>query len=283
MSKYIKYLSIALVLLAVIFGLNSNVEAKENKKAKDSDVTVAIVDGQKIKKSEILNVLKGQNIPPNVPMEALYPQIIDTMINDILLEKKVKKAKLDNDPEVLKRLKIAKKQIINAVFLEREIDKMVTANKIKAKYDELVKKHKGEKITHARHILVKTEKEAKDIIAELDKGANFAELAKTKSTGPTAGNGGDLGYFSKGEMLPEFSKVAFEMKVGTYSKKPVKTQFGWHVIKVEDRKDMVPPPFETIKPSLISQLRQEAIGEYAKKLRKEAKIERFDMNGKPLK
>ena len=118
---------------------------------------------------------------------------------------------------------------------------------VKARYDKEVAALPKQEEVHARHILVKTEDEAKDVIKQLDAGKDFAELAKEKSTDPNKDDGGDLGYFSRGRMVKEFEDAAFALEKGTYSKTPIKTDFGYHVIKVEDKRDAPPPPFDQVK------------------------------------
>ncbi len=125
----------------------------------------------------------------------------------------------------------------------------------------------------ARHILLKSEADAKSVIAELDSGANFAELAKSKSTGPTAKNGGDLGWFKPNQMVPPFAQAVSEMKKGSYTKKPVKTQFGWHVIKLEDERKLTPPKFEEVKEQIRSIKTNQKIQQYVIELRKKAKVD----------
>jgi peptidyl-prolyl cis-trans isomerase C len=133
----------------------------------------------------------------------------------------------------------------------------------------------------ARHILVKTEKEAKEIAEELKKGGNFEEIAKAKSIGPSAPRGGDLGHFTKDKMVPEFSEVAFKLKKGQISA-PVKTNFGWHIIKVEDRRMQQLQEFEAIKSRIRNVLLRQKVTEIADTLRKNAKIEYLDADAKPV-
>ncbi len=127
----------------------------------------------------------------------------------------------------------------------------------------------------ARHILVETEDEAKAILEQLKAGADFATLAKEKSKDPGAADGGDLGYFNKGQMVPEFSEVAFKMYPGQLSN-PVKTQFGWHIIKLEDKRQRKPPPFDAVKDQLAEYVARRAQTAFVTKLRERAKIERLD-------
>ena len=120
----------------------------------------------------------------------------------------------------------------------------------------------------ARHILLKTEDEAKTVIAKLDTGTDFVELAKEKSTGPSAKSGGDLGWFAPGRMVPPFARAVAEMKKGNHSKTPVKTQFGWHVIKLEDSRKMESPKYDDVKKQIADSLNNQRVQEYVKKLRK---------------
>jgi peptidyl-prolyl cis-trans isomerase C len=150
-----------------------------------------------------------------------------------------------------------------------------TDQAMKKVYDDASKQIAGEEEVHARHILVPTEEEAKKVKAELDKGADFAELAKKESKDPGASDGGDLGFFTKDQMVPEFSKVAFALKPGQISD-PVKTQFGWHIIKVEEKRTRKPPSFDQVKGQIETYVQRKAQADYVAKLRAGAKIERMD-------
>ncbi|MCW5770881.1 MAG: peptidylprolyl isomerase, partial [Rhodospirillaceae bacterium] len=147
-----------------------------------------------------------------------------------------------------------------------------------------VKAYKGDEEIRASHILVKTEQEAKDIIVQLEKGADFAKLAKEKSIDPSKErNSGDLGFFTKDQMVKEFADAAFAMKKGETTKAPVKTQFGWHVIRVTDRRTKDAPKFDEVKDQLRQKLAESIAQEEITKLRSAAKIQRFDAEGKPQK
>lgn len=254
-----------------------------NAKENPANPVIAVVNGEEIRRSDVQDFVS--NLPQQfaqAPVEQIYPMVIDQIINGTLVFQKAEKAKLSDDPEVAKRLTDAKKQIMRSVYIERQLEKRVTDTKMREEYTSLQKETQGKKETRARHILLETEDEAKAVIKELNAGTDFAELAKKKSVGPTAPNGGDLGYFTEDAMVPEFSKAAFALKPGTYTKEPVKTQFGWHVIKVEDRRDIQIPPYEAIKAQLQAQLNQEALDNILEDLRAEAKIERFTLDGQPL-
>ena len=150
------------------------------------------------------------------------------------------------------------------------------------KIERFKKENKGKQEVHARHILLATEEEAKQAIKSLEGGAKFEDLAKERSSGPTAKNGGDVGYFAKGEIVTEFSDAAFKLKPGTYTKAPVKSQFGWHVIYVEDKRERAVPDIKDIEASIRNKLGQDAIESLVKSLRAKADIKRFGMDGKPV-
>ena len=142
-------------------------------------------------------------------------------------------------------------------------------------YDDAVKQMPAEQEVHARHILVPTEDEAKAIEAELKKGADFAALAKEKSKDPGAADGGDLGYFTKDQMVPEFAEAAFKLDKGQISD-PIHTQFGWHIIKVEEKRNRKAPDFDQVKAQIETYVTRKAQADYVAKLRETAKIERMD-------
>jgi peptidyl-prolyl cis-trans isomerase C len=150
-----------------------------------------------------------------------------------------------------------------------------TDEAMKKVYEDASKQISGEQEVHARHILVETEEEAKAIEDELKKGADFAELAKKKSKDPGASDGGDLGFFTKDQMVPEFSNVAFALEPGKISD-PVKSQFGWHIIKVEEKRNRKAPDFEQVKAQIETYVTRKAQADYVAKLRETAKVERMD-------
>ena len=250
---------------------------------KPGNPVVAKVYDKEILRGDVLNFIS--NLPENVrqmPFQNLYPLALDQVVNNHVVGEKAKNANLSDDKEVTDLAAQAKEQIIRNVYLERQIDAAITQKKLQDAYNTLLEKIGDVQETKASHILVEDEAAAREVIKELDGGADFAELAKTKSTGPSADRGGDLGYFAKTEMVPEFADVAFALDKGAYTKDPVKTQFGWHVIKVEDRRQRPAPEFEAVKPQLEAQLRQQILGDLVKEWQKEAKIQKFDINGEKV-
>ena len=180
------------------------------------------------------------------------------------------------------RLRRYEDRLIQEAYLNKAIKDAETEDQLKARYQTFAKEKAGHEEVHARHILVKTEAEANAIIAELGKGADFAELAKKDSTDPGGKSGGDLGYFGHDDMVKAFTDAAFALPKGQYSKTPVKTEFGWHVIKVDDRRVGKPPSFEEAREQLSRDLAHEIIDAKLHDLRGAAKIEEFGLDGKPL-
>jgi peptidyl-prolyl cis-trans isomerase C len=248
------------------------------------DPVVARVNGVELHRSDV--DAARQSLPPQaqqMPMEKLYPILLDRMVDNALVTEAGRAQHLDQDPQVREQLKRDEDQLVERAYLERAIDKASTQEALKAKYQEWVKGKPAEEEVHARHILVKSEDEAKSIIAQLQKGADFADLAKKYSTDPSgSSNGGDLGWFGKNEMVPEFAEAAFATPKGQYTKTPVKTQFGWHVIEVLDRRTKLPPSFQEAQPELRNLIARDVISAQLADLRKGAKIETFGLDGKPL-
>jgi peptidyl-prolyl cis-trans isomerase C len=248
------------------------------------DPVVATVNGDEIKRSDVFNFISG--LPEQVrqmPVQNLFPLALEQVINNKIVSARADAAKLESDPEVVKIMEQAKGQIVRNVYVERQVKEGITQKKLLKAYEDMLTKMGDVQEIHARHILVDSEEKAREAIKKLDGGAKFEDLAKELNTAPSKDNGGDLGYFAKTDMIPEFANAAFALDVGKYSKDPVKTQFGWHVIKVEDKRKRPEPQFEQVKPQLEAQLRQEILTGLLEKWQKEAKIKKFDMNGEPVK
>ena len=249
-----------------------------------ADPVVAIVDGTPIRRSEMLATQR--QLPAQfqqMPLEAIFPILLERMIDAKLISVAGRNAGLQNDPEVKSRIAAYEERVVQEVYLTRKISAGATDAELRKRYDAFVKANPPKEEIHARHILVATEAEAIAIIAELAKGGDFKKLASERTTDPSGKTtGGDLGFFGKDEMVPEFSVVAFALKDGQLTDKPVKTQFGWHVILVEERRT-VAPSFEEVREQLTSDLSQEIVNEEVQRLRKDAKIERFNPDGSPRK
>jgi len=246
---------------------------------------VAKVDGQEITRVDVFRYIKmmPQNIQ-QLPPETVYPLALDQVVNTRLVQNKAEAAGLENDPEVKQQLDLAKQQLIRSVYVQREVDKKISEGDLKKAYNEYVGKLPEVKEIKASHILVGTEDKAKELIAKLKDGGDFAALAKENSGDPgNKDKGGDLGWFSAQDMVPEFSEAAFKLGKGNISETPVKTQFGWHVVKVTDSRERPKPTYEELKPMIQVELRRTELEEMLKDWKESAKIEKFDINGDPLK
>jgi len=245
----------------------------------NEDPVVAKVNGEDIHRSALEQIRAAVPYLKDVPLEHVYDALLENVISLTLVAEEARKDGLLEDPTVKRNIVAAERQILRSVYLNKEIEKKVSDDQLKADYKVWLKDNPPQDQIHARHILLKTEKEAVDVIKELDGGADFETLAKAKSTGPSAPSGGDLGYFVAKDMVPSFSEAAFALKKGEYTKKPVKTQFGWHVIKTEDRRKVDAATFEEVKPKLYEKAAMKMAAEIEKKLLDKAEIERFNMDG----
>jgi peptidyl-prolyl cis-trans isomerase C len=211
-----------------------------------------------------------------VPPDAKRDYLITYVGDMILLTQAAEAKKIDASEDFKQQLEFTRKKLLMAKLLDSEAKAASTDEAMRKVYDDATKQMKPEEEVHARHILVETEDEAKSVKEELQKGANFAELAKSKSKDPGASaEGGDLGFFSKDQMVPEFADAAFKLEKGQTSD-PVKSPFGWHIIQVEEKRTRPVPDFEQVKPQLESFVTRKAQSEYLAKLREGAKIERLD-------
>lgn len=248
------------------------------------DPVVGQIGDTKIMRSDVFNYIG--TLPEQIrqmPLQTLFPLALDQVVNDRIIGMKADQAKLESDPEVTKLFEQARGQILRNVYVERELNKAVSQKDLLKSYEKLLEGFQKVEEVHARHILVKDEAKARELITKLDGGASFKDLVK-ESTDPTAAqNGGDLGFFSKDMMVPEFANAAFAIEPGKYSKEPVKTQFGWHVIQIDEKRQRPEPQFEAVKPQLEAQIRRERLNEMLQKWQKEASIKKFDINGKPVK
>ena len=237
--------------------------------------TVAKVNGKKISQDQYQRHLKlltaqtpkGQQAPTN------RQQILNDLINREILLQEAIKLKLYKNKKVLAQIEQTKANImIQALFAQSPVAEPISDKELKDVYKQQVSSVDPKEFK-ARHILVKDEAKAKELIKKLNDGANFQELAKTESTGPSGKDGGDLGWFSAAQMVPEFSKATSAMKKGTHSQKPVKTQYGFHIIKLEDSRKREAPKFEDVKEQIRPLVQNKRVQDYIVKLRSKAKIE----------
>lgn len=245
------------------------------------DPVVATINGQPIRLSEL--EVAQQALPPqyrNMPLSSVFPALLDRIVDSKLAVADARKNKLADDAAFKKRMAFVEDQILQDFWVQREIAKRVTAEKMQQRYQERLKSTPAEEEVRARHILVSTEDEAKTLIAVLKKGGAFDKLAKEKSTDKASGaEGGDLGWFKKSDMVKEFADAAFALKKGELTDTPVKTQFGYHVIKLEDRRQAPPPTFEELSDQIREELARETVTQILDQLRAGAKIEKFNIDG----
>jgi peptidyl-prolyl cis-trans isomerase C len=247
------------------------------------DTVVARVNGAALHLSDVEAAQKS--LPPQmqkVPFAQIYPVLLDRMIDGMLIVDAARKEHLDQSPQVQQRLKLLEDRLIQQAYIEELLKSAQSDDKLRAGYQKLIQQKPAQDEVHARHILVKTEAEANSIIDQLNKGADFATLAKKYSTDPGAASGGDLGYFTRDDMVPAFAAAAFALKPGQYTKTPVKTEFGWHVILVLDRRTKPPPSFDEARQQLSRDLVRDVVEAKVKELRSGAKVEAFGLDGKPL-
>jgi peptidyl-prolyl cis-trans isomerase C len=246
-------------------------------RAEDADPVIAKVGGEDVRQSELTLALGGldpqlQQMPEEQKRAAALSAIIDVK----LLSKTAEKEGLQDDATFKQRVAyLTERELHNAYFKKHVVD-AITKEEVKARYDKEIAAIPPQEEVKARHILVKTEDEAKEIIKELDAGKSFVELAKAKSSDPNKDDGGDLGYFTKGRMVPEFETAAFALEKGTYTKTPVKTQFGFHVILVEDKRPQAPPPLEQVEPQVRQLLMRDKYVELLAAAKKDAGVEISD-------
>lgn len=245
-------------------------------RAEDANPVLAKVNGSEIRQSDV--TLAEEELGPSLAqMDPATKQenVLSFLIDMKIVSKAAEDKKVEDSDDFKKKLAFARNRLLMDNLLAEEGKAATTDDAMKKVYEDAAKQITSEQEVHARHILVPTEEEAKKVEDELKKGADFAELAKKESKDPGASDGGDLGFFTKEQMVPEFSKVAFALEPGKISD-PVKTQFGWHIIKVEEKRARKAPEFAQVKPQIEQYIARKAQAEYVAKLRQEAKVERLD-------
>ena len=244
-----------------------------------SDPVVAKVNGVEIRESDL--AMAEEDVGQNPQLQAMPPEarrdyMVSYLADVILAAKAAEGKKVADQKEFKGRLAFIRNKLLMETLLQQEGKAALTPDAMKKVYTEATKQMGEEKEVHARHILVEKEDEAKAIIADLKKGGDFVAIAKEKSKDPgSKETGGDLGYFTKDQMVPEFAEVAFKLDKGQLSD-PVKTQFGWHVLKVEDKRNRPIPEFDKVKDQIETYVTRKAQADYIHKLQETAKIERLD-------
>ncbi len=240
--------------------------------------TAAVINGKTVTIEEIKEAYNNNpQVKGQVSFENFYPKALEVFVNGTLLLQDAKKNGIEKDKLYQQQIEAAKDEIARKIYLEKVVAPKITDKEVDKLYDEYKKSFKSQKEVKAKHILVDSQATAEEVIARLDEGDDFVVLAKEYSKEPA-----DLGYFTKQMMVPEFGEAAFSMKKGDVSKKPVKSKFGYHIIKVEDVRDSKLMSKKEVAPQLKAMLTQKVIAEKFQSLYKDAKLELFDANGKKI-
>jgi len=245
-------------------------------RAEEANPVLAKVNGAEIRQSDL--ALAEEELGPSLAQmdpSTKKENVLAFLIDMKIVAKAAEAKKIEDRDDFKARLAFTRNRLLMDNLLAVEGKAATTEDAMKKVYEEAAKQIEGEQEVHARHILVESEDDAKAIAADLKKGADFAELAKKKSKDPGASDGGDLGFFTKDQMVPEFSTVAFALEPGKISD-PVKSQFGWHIIKVEEKRSRKAPDFEQVKGQIETYVTRKAQADYVAKLRETAKVERID-------
>ena len=266
---------IFIVTLALVFLSEPDAVAQNQM----SEGTVATVDGIAITYNDVslvedeLMAVYGQ-----LPEEQRFQTLVGYMVNRILASEAAKKAGLENDADVAKIKAFMERKALQDVYIAKMLMERVREEDVTAYYGKEIVNGPVEEEVRARHILLDNREAADAVVADLENGADFAALAKERSKGPSGPSGGDLGYFSKQSMVPAFSDAAFKLAAGETSP-PVQTQFGWHVIRVEDRRNRPAPPFDQVRDQIYQLLISEAQRDIYDEMRAKASVDLVDMPG----
>ena len=237
-------------------------------------IAVATLNGETIWLEEVMRAVEG--LPQEyrqAPMDSYFDQLVAEVIDTKLAAAAGYESNLNKDKAVAQAMKMAADRILAEAFLSATINSQITDEAIAAAYDAFVADTASREQVTASHILVETKGAAQEIIAKLNDGGDFAALAKESSTGPSGPNGGALGTFGRGQMVPVFETAAFSMPVGSFSAEPVQTQFGWHVIAVSDRSVQPAPVMEEMRAQLSNNLSRQYLGRLLETLRADAAID----------
>lgn len=246
--------------------------------AAQEDKVIATVNGLNITEQDLAMAVSDLDQQfAKLPEDQRRGAALSALIEIRLVASEAVAKGLDKDPVFKRRVEFLQQRALHSEVVDKEIAAKITDEDVRKRYDTEIAAAPPVNEVHARHILVKTKEEADAIIKELDGGADFEKLANEKTNDPSGKtSGGDLGYFGPGQMVPEFEKVAMALDVGAFTKEPVQTQFGWHVIKVEDKRAKQPPAFDTVKDQIKSVLLRDRYFELVKTLRASAKVEVTD-------
>ncbi|ODT25585.1 MAG: peptidylprolyl isomerase [Hyphomicrobium sp. SCN 65-11] len=276
MNKVMKAVIAAALLAAP---LPTAIHIAQTAKAQDKaqEKLVAKVNGKAITESDmqLAEAEIGSELG-SIPPEARRRVVLEYVIENQLFADAAEAAKLGSGAAFDERMNYWRRRALREYYFEAELNKSVSDADAKKFYDQQVSGAKAQEEVRARHILVETEAQAKELLERINKGEDFVALAKANSKDPgSKGEGGDLGYFGKGQMVPVFEETAFNLKPGQVSA-PVQSQFGWHLVKLEDRRQRGAPPFDAIKERIIASMIHRKAQEVAADLRAKAQLEYVD-------
>ena len=237
---------------------------------------VANVNNEDISLETMIHAMN--ELPPEIqsqPFMSYYEDLLERVIDIKLFAQEGKKMKLDEEPSVRAAIDFVIEKVLMQAFLSKYVQENIKEENLKASYNNFIADETSREEIKASHILIDTESEAIDVINMLNDGDDFAELAKNKSTGPSGPSGGDLGWFKRGQMVPPFEKAAFSLNKNEISQRPVQTQFGWHVIKIFDKRIPEAPSYESMKSKLIQDLERKIVSKKIQDLRNDALIEKL--------
>ena len=246
--------------------------------APDPAKVVATIDGQAITEADLALAQASVDqqyaqLPPEQRRAAAFMAIMEIR----LLAAKALADGLEKAPDFQRRMAFLQQRALHSEVIDKDVGAKITDEEVRARYDKQMADTPPVNEVKARHILVKTKEEALEIIKQLDGGADFEELANERTTDPSGKTtGGDLGYFAPGQMVPEFEKAAFALDIGAYTKEPIQSQFGWHVIKVEDKRAQQPPAFDQVKNEIRSLVFRDKYFAMVTELRASAKVDVAD-------
>ena len=237
---------------------------------------VANVNNEDISLETMIHAMN--ELPPEIksqPFMSYYEDLLERVIDIKLFAQEGKKMKLDEEPSVRAAIDFVIEKVLMQAFLSKYVQENIKEENLKASYNNFIADETSREEIKASHILMDTESEAIDVINMLNDGDDFAELAKNKSTGPSGPSGGDLGWFKRGQMVPPFEKAAFSLNKNEITQRPVQTQFGWHVIKIFDKRIPEAPSYESMKNKLIQDLERKIVSKKIQDLRNDALIEKL--------
>lgn len=249
----------------------------------NSNPLIATVNNTQIHLNDLRSA--AASLPPQMqqlPPDQLMPMLLNQVVDRQALLIAAKKIKLEKDPDVAARMQDAANVQLENAYVQKQVANQVTDTAVQAAYDRDYANKPGVEQVDARQILVPTQAQAEDIIKQLNKGADFATLAQKYSIDPGAKNGGELGWFSQDEMIPVFANAAFALKPHEYTKTPVHSQFGWHVILCEGRRTAPVPPLADVQDQIREKLANQAVQNLLDQVRSQVKITIYGADGKPL-